>query len=108
MYVVDSFLPLEWEKASIFIRDYLRAVRNSGILPGSGALAAKSFQQIYIDAKHMKENDFIGDDGCECSAFSRTAQRATLLGGLDQCWNEMGLCLAWVKNVGCEEHFTAR
>lgn len=108
MYVVDSFLPLECEKASIFVRDYLRAVRNSGILPGSDALAEKSFQQIYIDAQRMKENDFIGDDGCQCSAFSRTAQRATLLGQLDQCWNEMGLCLACVKNVACEKHFTAR
>lgn len=90
------------------MRDYLRDVKDTGILPGSDALAEKSFQQIYTDVKHMKEKSFIGDVDCSCSTLSGYAPRAKLLAWLNECWKGMGLCLSCVKNVACEEHSTAQ
>lgn len=88
------------------MRDYVKAIKDIGIFPGSDAVAGKTFLDIYQDARHADRTQFTGPRHgiCKCSIVAGDSPRSALIARLDECWKEIGLCLACVKNVPCEEH----
>ncbi|KAL4877013.1 hypothetical protein BJY04DRAFT_222515 [Aspergillus karnatakaensis] len=100
MELPDKASEFECKRANAFIADYLRALKEVGLLPGSETLMDKSPAEILRDARNLQPATYLSHDGCDCSELAGHKQRAYLVSQLRKCHSNIGLHLGPLK----EEH----